>query len=255
MKKTICITGATSGIGKACAERFAEDGSKLILIGRRTDRLKDLTEELSSRCAIHPLVLDVRDAQSVASLVESLPKEFQAIDLLINNAGLALGLSSAEEANLEDWQTMIDNNTTALVRMTAAVLPGMVDRKRGHIINIGSVAGSYPYPGGNVYGATKAFVKQFSQNLRCDLQGKNIRVTNIEPGMTETEFSEVRYKGDKARADKVYSGAKPLTGADIAEACYWAASVPDHVNVNSIEVMPTTQAWSGFAVYRDPTAL
>lgn len=246
--KVILITGATSGFGEGCVHRFANEGCSLILTGRREKRLDKLNKEL--KCPVHTLSFDIRDKKSTFNSIESLPREFSEIDVLVNNAGLALGLEPAYEASPEQWEQMIDTNNKGLVYITRAVLPGMVERGRGHVINIGSIAGNYPYPGGNVYGATKAFVKQFSLNLRADLLKNNIRVTNIEPGMAETEFSVVRFGGDEQRARSVYKGTKPLTSEDIAEAVFWAVSQPAHVNINSIELMPTCQAFSGFAVHR-----
>jgi len=250
-KKTILITGATSGFGKATAERFAEPAWRLILIGRRADRLAAIEKKLARKTAVLTLTLDVRNSSKVSALLKSLPRDFAAIDILLNNAGLALGLEPAYEASLNDWDTMIDTNVKGLVYCTRAILPGMVKRNRGLIINIGSVSGSWPYPGGNVYGATKAFVQQFSRNLRSDLLGTNIRVTNIEPGMAETEFSIVRFKGDRQKAGKFYENTKSLSAEDIANIVWWLANLPKHVNINQIEVMPTCQAWSPLAVYRE----
>jgi 3-hydroxy acid dehydrogenase/malonic semialdehyde reductase len=250
-KKTILITGATSGFGKACAERFAGSSWRLILIGRRADRLIAIKKELSQKTDVLTLTLDVRDRSKVAALFKSSSPDFSAIDVLLNNAGLALGLEPAHKASLNDWDTMIDTNIKGLVYCTRAVLPGMVKRNSGLIINIGSVSGSWPYPGGNVYGATKAFVQQFSRNLRSDLLGTQIRVTNIEPGMAETEFSIVRFKGDRKKAGKFYENTKPLSAEDIADIVWWLANLPEHVNINQLEVMPTCQAWSPLAVYRE----
>lgn len=249
MDKIILITGATSGFGRACAELFAEMGWQLIICGRREDRLQDLKQSFPDT-AIFSSFLDVRDRQQVAHMISDLPGEFKNIDVLLNNAGLALGLKPAHEADLDDWELMIDTNTKGLCYLTRAVLPGMVERNHGHIINIGSVAGTWPYPGGNTYGATKAFVKQFSNNLRADLLGTKIRVTNIEPGLAETEFSVIRFHGDKTKADDVYKGTDPLTGTDIAGIVYWVATVPPHININSLEVMPVCQSWSPFAIHR-----
>ncbi len=251
MDKTAFITGATSGFGKACAEKFAEAGWRLILAARRAERLKALQEALEKKVEVHVLALDVCDREAVEGIPDSLPARFREVDLLVNNAGLALGLEPAPEANLDDWETMVDTNIKGLMFCTRALLPGMVARDRGHIVNIGSVAGTWPYPGGNVYGGTKAFVRQFSHNLRCDLLGTRVRVTNIEPGMAETEFSVVRFKGDEDRAGQTYRGADPLTAADIAEAVFWVANLPSRVNINSLEVMPTCQAWGPFAVHRE----
>jgi len=201
---------------------------------------------------LHPVELDVCDAQAVVNLPASLPEEWREIDLLVNNAGLALGLERAHEANFDDWQTMIDTNVTGLARVTHAFLPGMVARKRGHIINMGSIAGTYPYPGGNVYGATKAFVAQFSLNLRADLAGTGIRVTDIQPGLCGgTEFSQVRFRGDEQKAASVYAGVEPISPEDIAETVSWISSLPAHFNVNAIEIMPTAQSFAALHVARN----
>jgi len=245
----VFVTGASSGFGAAVARRFAADGARVVAAARRTDRLGDLAAEFGPQ--ILPLALDVRDRDAVAAAVAGLPDEFSAVDLLVNNAGLALGLGPAQDADLDDWDQMIDTNCKGLVYCTRAVLPGMVERGRGHVINLGSVAGSYPYPGGNVYGGTKAFVHQFSLNLRSDLHGTGVRVTCVEPGMADTEFSLTRFGGDQAKADAVYAGMQPLTPDDIAESIHWAATLPEHVNVNTIELMPTTQSFSPFQVARN----
>src|ERR1700722_15914407 len=221
MSLTVFVTGASSGFGVAVARRFAADGARVVVAARRTERVRELPAELGPQ--VLPLALDVRDQDAVAAAVAGLPEEFGAIDVLVNNAGLALGLKPAQEAELDDWEQMIDTNCKGLVYCTRAVLPGMVARGRGHVINLGSVAGTYPYPGGNVYGATKAFVHQFSLNLRSDLHGTGVRVTCVEPGMADTEFSLVRFGGDKAKADNVYTGMQPMTADDIAEAIHWAA--------------------------------
>ncbi|MDM8517218.1 SDR family oxidoreductase [Desulfobacterales bacterium HSG16] len=251
MQKSIFITGATSGFGKACAVMFAQLGRPIILVGRRIDRLKELQESLSSKAPIHIIGLDVRQKKSVESEISNLPEEFENVDILVNSAGLALGLKPSHETDLEDWETMIDTNIKGLVYCTRNILPKMVKRNMGHIINIGSIAGDYPYPGGNVYGATKAFVKQFSRNLRADLLGANIRVTNIEPGLAETEFSVVRFHGDAQKANKVYEQTDPLTAEDIAEIVFFVATLPPHINVNRLEVMPTCQTWGNFAIDRN----
>lgn len=249
-EKCVLITGASSGFGEACARRFAGAGAKLVLAARNLEKLKALQNELSpAEC--HILQLDMRESAALDLLPQSLPGIFRDIDILINNAGLALGLNKAWESDIDQWEQMLDTNCRGLVRITRRILPGMVERNRGHIINIGSVAGNWPYPGGNVYGATKAFVQQFSLNLRCDLLGKNIRVTNIEPGMANTRFSSVRFSGDKEKADKVYEGTAPLTAEDVAETIFWASSLPEHVNINTLEVMPTCQAWAPFSVNRE----
>lgn len=249
MTKTIVITGATSGFGRACAEIFAAAGWQLVLCGRRKERLLELEEKLG-KAAVHCACFDVRRLSEVEMMVADLPEKFQEVDVLLNNAGLALGLNPAQTADLEDWEKMVDTNIKGLFYMTRLLLPGMVERKQGHVINIGSVAATWPYPGGNAYGATKAFVGQFSNNLRCDLHGTGVRVTNIEPGLAETEFSVVRFGGDKAKADSVYAGTEPLTAVDIAEIVYWSACRPAHVNINRIEVMPVCQSWNPFAIHR-----
>jgi 3-hydroxy acid dehydrogenase/malonic semialdehyde reductase len=246
---TVFVTGASSGFGAALARRFAADGAHVIAAARRLDRIRDLAAGFGPR--VLPLQLDVRDSGAVAAAVAGLPAEFSAVDLLVNNAGLALGLNPAQDADTDDWDQMIDTNCKGLVHCTRAVLPGMVDRGRGHVINLGSVAGSYPYPGGNVYGGTKAFVHQFSLNLRSDLHGTGVRVTCVEPGMADTEFSLVRFDGDQAKAAGVYHGMQPMTADDIAEAIHWAASLPAHVNVNVIELMPTAQSFAPFQVARE----
>jgi 3-hydroxy acid dehydrogenase/malonic semialdehyde reductase len=245
---TVFVTGASSGFGTAVARRFAADGARVIISARRADRIADLADALGPH--VLPLTLDVRDRAAVAAAVESLPDEFAAVDLLVNNAGLALGLNPAQDADLDDWDQMIDTNCKGLVYCTRAILPGMVARGRGHVINLGSVAGTYPYPGGNAYGGTKAFVHQFSLAIRSDLHGTGVRVTCVEPGMAETEFSTVRYAGDQAKADAVYAGMQPLTADDIAEAIHWAAAQPPHVNVNVIELMATAQSFAAFQVDR-----
>lgn len=250
MQKTICITGATSGFGKACAQRFAAERWRLILTGRREDRLQALQQELGT-VAVHTVALDVRDYVAVEAMVRELPADFQQIDVLVNNAGLALGLEGAHQTDIRDWDTMIDTNIKGLCYLTRCILPGMVDRNRGHIINMGSIAGTYPYPGGNVYGATKAFVKQFSRNLLTDLNHTKVRVTNIEPGLSESEFSVVRFHGDKDKADAVYKGTEPLRPVDIAEIVHWVTSVPPHVNINTVEVMPVCQSCGPLAIHRD----
>ena len=248
--KTILVTGATAGFGAAFARRFIKDGHRVIATGRRTERLAGLAAELGEN--LLTAALDVTDTKSVAGFLTSLPESWREIDVLINNAGLALGLSPAWEAKLEDWDTMVATNITGLIHVTHAILPGMVARNSGTIINLGSVAGEYPYPGGHVYGGTKAFVRQFSLNLRADLVGKNIRVTDIEPGMCSgSEFSNVRFGGDATKAAAVYAGTQSLTPEDIAESASWIVSLPSHMNVNRIELMPTCQASGPFAVKRD----
>lgn len=249
MGGTVFVTGASAGFGAAIARRFAADGWSVVAAARRTDRLAQLAAELGD--AVHPVELDVRDAEAVAETVAALPAGFDQIDALVNNAGLASGMSPAQQAELADWDSMIQTNCTGLVHLTRAVLPGMVQRGRGHVINLGSIAGTYPYPGGNVYGATKAFVHQFSLNLRSDLHGTGVRVTCIEPGLSGgTEFSVVRFDGDQRKADAVYADVDPLTADDIAESVHWAASLPAHVNINVIELMPVAQSSGPLQVYR-----
>lgn len=248
--KIIFITGATSGFGLAFARKFVESGARVIATGRRTERLRKLQKVLG-KDKVHIITLDVCDQKAVEKAVIGLPKQFAAIDALINNAGLALNLASAQDVPMEEWEQMVDTNIKGVLYCTRAVLPCMLKRGRGHIVNIGSVAGNYPYPGGNVYGSTKAFVRQFSLNLRADLLGKNIRVTNIEPGMAETEFSLVRLHGDKEKAKAVYKGIKPLSANDVADTVLFCLTCPPHVNINTLELMPTNQAFSGFAVHRE----
>ena len=245
MSKTILITGATSGFGAACARRFAANGWQLVLTGRRKERLEEMKKELGDSVTA-ALTLDVRQGQAVADAFRDLPD----IDVLLNNAGLALGLEPAWEVDLNDWETMIDTNIKGVMYCTRAILPDMVKRNTGHVINIGSTAGSWPYPGGNVYGATKAFVEQFSRNLRADLLGTRVRVTYLAPGMAETEFSKVRFKGDEEKAAQVYDATEPLRAEDIAEIVYFAATLPPHVNVNALEVMSVNQSWGHLAVHR-----
>ena len=249
LPKVVFITGASAGIGEACARRFAKDGCRLVLAARRHERLTRLAAELG--VPAHVLAFDVSDRAAVTAAIGSLPAEFAAVDLLVNSAGLAVGIEPADRARIEDWEAMVRTNIDGLLYCTHSLLSGMVARGGGHIINMGSVAGNYPYPGGNVYGATKAFVEQLSLNLRADLLGKNVRVTNVEPGMVETEFSEVRFGGDKEKARAVYRGMQPLVADDIADIIHWAATRPAHVNINRVEVMPVAQAFSPFAVKRD----
>ena len=247
--KTILVTGATAGFGAAFARRFIRDGHRVIATGRRAERLEALRKELGDH--LHVVSFDIRNTQAVADFVASLPEGWREIDVLVNNAGLALGLSPAWEASLDEWDQMIDTNIRGLVHMTRAVLPGMVARNNGLIINLGSIAGEYPYPGGNVYGGTKAFVRQFSLNLRADLVGLNVRVTDIEPGLVGgSEFSAVRFGGDVEKAAAVYAGTRPLMPEDIAETAAWLVSLPAHVNINTIEMMPTCQAPAALAVRR-----
>lgn len=250
MSDTVFITGATAGFGKAMAERYAREGWKIIVTGRRQERLDELKAALAP-ALVHTICYDVRDKQAAFDAVASLPAEFAEVDVLVNNAGLALGLEPAQACSLDDWETMIDTNIKGLMFMTRALLPSMVERNKGHIVNLGSVAGTYPYPGGNCYGGTKAFVNHFSKNLRADLLGTRIRVTNIEPGLCETEFSVIRFKGDKEAASKVYEGTQPIVAEDIAEIVYWTTTLPPHVNINALEVMPVQQAFAPFAISRD----
>jgi NADP-dependent 3-hydroxy acid dehydrogenase YdfG len=244
MSKTILITGASSGIGEGCARKFASQGARLILNARSTDKLRTLAEEMkqkyNSECYVLPF--DVRDRDSAAAALNALPEEWKSIDILINNAGLAIGVDKEYEGNPDEWDVMIDTNVKALLSMTRLVVPGMIERGRGHIINIGSIAGDAAYPGGSVYCATKAAVKALSDGLRIDLVDTPLRVTNIKPGLVETNFSVVRFRGDKDKADNVYSGIKPLNGDDIAEVVYFAASAPEHMQVAEVLVMPTYQA-------------
>ncbi|MDB5695086.1 MAG: NAD(P)-dependent oxidoreductase, partial [Sphingomonas bacterium] len=239
-------TGATAGIGAATARRFVAGGWQVIATGRRADRLDALAAELGE--ALHPLAFDMRDEIERETAVAGLPPAFAGIDLLVNNAGLALGTAPAQAAKLSDWQTMIDTNITSVVALTHRLLPGLIER-RGGLVNISSVAATYPYPGGNVYAATKAFVHQLSLGLRSDLHGTGVRVTSIEPGMVETEFTTVR-TGSQAASDKLYGGADPMTAEDIAATIWWIATLPPHLNVNTLELMPVSQSWAGFQVSR-----
>jgi 3-hydroxy acid dehydrogenase / malonic semialdehyde reductase len=246
----VLVTGATSGFGVAIARRFAQSGHRIIATGRRTERLAALAAELGDAVAL-TLPLDVRDRAAVERTIAKLPPELAAIDLLVNNAGLARGLAPAQRADLDDWEEMVDTNVKGLMTMTHAVLPGMVARDRGHVVNLGSTAAHWPYPGANVYGATKAFVHQFSLNLRADLLGTKVRVTVVDPGMVGgTEFSSIRFHGDDSRAAKVYEGAEPLLPEDVAETVHWVATLPARVNINAIELMPVGQAFAGLAVSR-----
>ena len=250
MPKTALITGATSGFGRATAQRFAAQGWNVIATGRRADRLRTLRDSLGDR--VHTLAFDIRDADAMQAALATLPEALQGIDLLVNNAGLALGTAPAQSADLGQWRQMIDTNITALVALTHALLPGLIER-RGAIVNISSIAATYPYTGGNVYGGTKAFVSQFSLGLRSDLHGTGVRVTSIEPGLAETEFTLVRTHGDQAASDALYQGATPMTAADIAAAIFWIASLPPHLNINRLEVMPVSQSLAGLQVHREAT--
>jgi 3-hydroxy acid dehydrogenase / malonic semialdehyde reductase len=247
----ILVTGATAGFGRVIAQRFAADGARIIAAGRRSDRLEILRAELGAERVL-PLTLDVRDRAAVASAIAGLPADWAEIDICVNNAGLALGLSGAQDADLDDWDAMVDTNIKGLMYVTRAVLPGMVARNRGHVINIGSTAGEFPYPGGNVYGASKAFVRHFSLNLRADLWGTKVRVTDIEPGLVGgTEFSNVRFHGDDAKAAGIYAGAEPLTPDDVAEAVHWCAHLPARVNINTLQMMPVGQAFGPLRVHKE----
>jgi NADP-dependent 3-hydroxy acid dehydrogenase YdfG len=250
MKKIVLITGATSGIGLACARKFAANGDKLILTGRNESRLAEIKKELTEKGSdILTLSFDVRDREKAEKYIETLPAEWKEIDVLVNNAGLALGLEPEYEGNLDDWATMIDTNIKGLLMMTRLVVPGMVERNRGHIINVGSVAGDAAYAGGNVYCATKAAVKALSDGLRIDVANTAIRVTNLKPGLVETNFSNIRFRGDKDRAANVYKGIKPLTGDDIADVAVYAANAPEHVQIAEVLILATHQA-SGSMIYR-----
>jgi 3-hydroxy acid dehydrogenase/malonic semialdehyde reductase len=250
--RTVLVTGASAGFGDAIARRFAADGARLVIAARRGDRIAALAHELGDQTLA--IELDVRDREAVEFAIANLPAAFAEIDVLVNNAGLAKGLEPAQRATVDDWDQMVDTNCKGLMYATRAVLPGMVARGRGHVINIGSVAGGYPYPGGNVYGASKAFVHQFSLNLRSDLHGTGVRVTCIEPGLASgTEFSTVRFNGDQNRASAVYTGVDALTSSDVAEAVHWVASLPAHVNVNVLELMTVAQSFGPFQVHRRPT--
>jgi 3-hydroxy acid dehydrogenase/malonic semialdehyde reductase len=247
--KVVFITGASSGIGEACARRFARADYRLVLTARRVERLAALERDLGVPC--HVVRLDVTNPQEIVDVVRSLPEAFSNIDVLINNAGLALGLAPAQAASLQDWDDMIAANVRGLVHCTRAILPKMVEQNRGHVVNVGSTAGTYPYPGGNVYGATKAFVHQFSLNLRADLMKTAVRVTCVEPGMVMgTEFSAVRFHGDTAKAATVYQGVTALRPEDVADAVHYCVSCPPHMNVNVMELMPVDQAFGPFAVNR-----
>jgi 3-hydroxy acid dehydrogenase/malonic semialdehyde reductase len=250
MKDQVCwVTGASAGIGRAVVQRFAEAGARVLAMARREDRLLELREQFPEQVRV--LACDVTDEEKLRRSLSELEGPFHEPSILVNNAGAAFGLEMAQSSRWSDWQRMIDLNVTSLVCMTHYVLPGMVERNRGHILNLGSVAGTYPYRGGQVYGASKAFVEQFSLGLRCDLLGKQVRVTNIEPGAVQSEFATVRFEGDTEKAAKVYEGFQPLTPADIAETVFWCAALPAHVNINRLEVMPVMQASAGFVWHRD----
>jgi len=246
----VFITGATSGFGAAIARKFLASGAKVIGTGRRQNALDDLKRELGSQFL--PVLFDVRDRPAVEQAIAGLPPEFANVTVLVNNAGLAIGLEPAQKSNLDEWDVMIDTNVKGLAYCTRLLLPGMVERNEGHIVNLGSTAAEFPYPGGHVYGATKAFVHQFSLNLRADLLGTAIRVTDIQPGLCGgTEFSVVRFRGDREKAATMYEGTQPLTAGDIADAVFWVVSRPAHVNINSVQMMPVCQAFGPLAVKRD----
>lgn len=249
MPRTILITGATSGFGRAAVERFHGAGWRVIATGRRAERLDALADALGHE-RLHTAAFDMRDEAAMRAAIDALPDGVRDIDVLVNNAGLALGTAPAQRADLAQWKQMIDTNVTALATMTYLLLPRLIERK-GAILNIGSVAGTYPYTGGNVYGGTKAFVSQFSLDLRCDLHGTGVRVTSLEPGMAETEFTLVRTGGDQTASDTLYNGAEPMTAEDIADTLFWVANLPPHLNVNRIELMPVRQSFAGFQVARE----
>jgi serine 3-dehydrogenase len=248
MQKIALITGATAGFGNSSVKEFIDNGWKVIATGRREERLLALKEQFGE--ALHTLTFDIQNSTQINEAIDSLPSNFKNIDLLINNAGLALGTAAAQECDLEQWNTMVDTNIRGLMSLTHKVLPTLI-QQRGAVINISSVAASYPYPGGNVYGGTKAFVVQFSLGLRSDLHGTGVRVTCVEPGMSETEFTLVRTKGDQSASDKLYEGANPMTGEDIAKTLYWIATLPPHMNINRVELMPVNQSFSPFQVHRN----
>jgi len=249
MNKTALITGATSGFGKAAVQRFLAAGWQVIATGRRGGRLAALADD-TTRARLHTAAFDIRDAGDMRAALDALPEAFAGIDVLVNNAGLALGTAPAHQASVDEWQQMIDTNITALVRLTHLLLPRLIER-RGVIINLSSIAAKYPYPGGNVYGGTKAFVSQFSMGLRSDLHGTGVRVTAIEPGMAETEFTLVRTGGDRAASDTLYQGAQPMSAEDIAAQIFYVATLPPHLNINRLEIMPVSQSLAGFQVYRE----
>jgi len=249
MTKTAMITGATSGFGEASVRRFVKEGWRVIATGRRADRLKKLVDVLGAD-KVHAAAFDMRKPEAIDAAIAGLPATFRDIDLLINNAGLALGTAPAQKADLDQWNQMIETNITGLATMTHKLLNTLIARK-GAIINISSVAASYPYPGGNVYGGTKAFVSQFSLGLRSDLHGTGVRVTSVEPGMAETEFTLVRTKGNQEASDKLYQGANPMTAENVADTLFWIATLPPHMNINRIEMMPVNQSFSPFQVHRE----
>lgn len=250
INKSVLITGATSGFGLAAAKKFAQEGWNLILTGRRQERLISLADELSKLTLVYIVTLDVRNSEEVTAFVENLPDAFMNIQTLVNNAGLALGTDPSYTAKLSDWHTMIDTNVIGLVNVTHAILPLIVNKEGATIINLASIAANWPYPGSHVYGASKAFVAQFSRNIRADVAGKGVRVTSLEPGLSESEFSLVRFGGDQKKYDSLYKGAQAIQPEDIANIMFWIASQPPHININSLEVMPTSQAWNNFNVIK-----
>jgi len=249
-KPVVLITGATAGFGLATAKKFAANGYPLIITGRREERLKALSDELSPLVAVYYAVLDVRSSDDVTEFTKNLPERFQQVAILVNNAGLALGAEPADQAKLSDWHTMIDTNVTGLVNVTHSLLPTLKAQKSSTIINLASIAGNWPYPGSHVYGASKAFVAQFSRNLRSDFAGTGVRVTSLEPGMAESEFSLVRFNGDQEKYNQIYNGANAIQPEDIADIIFWIAEQPAHLNINSLEVMPTSQAWDNFKIVK-----
>ena len=246
---TVFVTGASTGFGAAIAAKFAENGWRVIACARRADRLAQLVERFGAE-RVHVAAFDIRDEGAMRAVLDALPEDFRGVDVLVNNAGLALGTAKAQDCDLEQWRQMIDTNVTALATLTRLLLPQLIER-RGAVVNISSISGTYPYTGGNVYGGTKAFVTQFSLGLRCDLHGTGVRVTSVEPGMAETEFTLVRTGGDQAASDKLYKGAHPITASDIADTVWWIANLPPHLNVNRIEVMPVSQSAAGLQVARE----
>ncbi|SIS42103.1 MAG: SDR family NAD(P)-dependent oxidoreductase [Thalassolituus maritimus] len=249
MDNIVLITGASSGFGEECARVFAKQGSyRLILASRRLDLLDKLASELRPMCDVHISELDVSSTTSVDKFLTDLPEKYRDIDIFINSAGLALGLDPTQNSNFEDWNVMIQTNVMGMLRLTHAILPRMVERNKGHIVSLGSTAGNWPYPGGNVYGATKSFIQSFARGLKSDLLGTNVRITNIDPGLSKTNFSLTRFKGDAVRADSLYENKKPLLAEDVASIICWVCSLPSHVNINNIEVMPVCQAFAGLSV-------